>query len=340
LSEAQPFVVAITVERFKTDTEMAALSPRQLAELAFHKVNPKVRPGERAREYARRLSQKAIELEPNDPEARRWRAEMLHRLGEEEAALAEVQKSMELSPDSADAWRLKMEVLSKLKKYDAVPAAQSELRRHELRSLIPPRDPNARPNLVDLSAYYNVALNEDPHWQMGVPLPGFGRLSQAPRGIQMFSGIEFDVRGFVQLNGAQLELRANRLTTPREVDHIKVGQRARKLHFLHGTGWADPDGTVIGRYIIHFANGEQRQVPIILGADMYDWVLSSARRNQPASSASKLAWRGPNPNGLDHDLGVYVKTWDNPLPDVVISQIDFVSEMHDAAPFLIALTVE
>jgi len=40
------------------------------------------------------------------------------------------------------------------------------------------------------------------------------------------------------LTNAQLELRANRLTTPREVDHIKVGQRARKLHFLHGTGWS------------------------------------------------------------------------------------------------------
>src|SRR5262249_24982967 len=70
LSEAQPFVVAITVERFKTDAEMAALPPTQLAEMAFHKVNPKVSPGKQALDYARRLSQKALELAANDPEAR------------------------------------------------------------------------------------------------------------------------------------------------------------------------------------------------------------------------------------------------------------------------------
>jgi hypothetical protein len=265
---------------------------------------------------------------------------MLHRLGEEEPALAEVQESLELSSDSVEARRLKVVLLSKLKKYDAVPAAQTELRRHELKERIPLRDPNARPNLVDLSAHYTAALSEEPHWTLDLPLPTFSRLSQLPRGIQNFCGIEFDVRGFVQLNGAQLELRASRLTIPREVNHIRVEQRGRKLHFLHGTGWSDPDGTVIGRYIIHFANGDQRQVPMILGADVYDWVLSKARRNHPAGSASKLGWRGRNPNGPDHDVGVYVKTWDNPLPDVEISHIDFVSEMRDAAPFLVALTVE
>src|SRR5262245_60515641 len=90
LSEAQPFVVAITVENFKTDAELAAMPPRQLAELAFHKVNPKVHPGKPAVEYARRLSQKALESGPNDPEVRRSRAETLHRIGEEESALAEV----------------------------------------------------------------------------------------------------------------------------------------------------------------------------------------------------------------------------------------------------------
>jgi hypothetical protein len=167
-------------------------------------------------------------------------------------------------------------------------------------------------------------------------------LSGVPRGIQRLGGTEFDVRGLVHLGSANLELVANRLSFPRAVNHIKVGQRGRKVHFLQGTGWVrtDPDGTVIGKYVVHFANGEQREIPIILGADVYDWLLSNVRRNQPASPQSRLAWRGPSPEGEDRDRGLYVKTWDNPLPDVEISHIDFISEMHDATPFLVALTVE
>ncbi len=341
LSEAQPFVVAITVERFKTDAEFAALPPKQLAELAFHKVNPKVRPGKPAVEYAHRLSQKALELGANDPEVRRWRAEMLHRLGEDEPALAEVQKSLELAPDSTEAWQLKVELLSKRKQFDALPAAQTELRRHELKQKIPPRDPNARPNLVDLSAHYTVALTEEPHARVG--FPEGHNLSGLPRGLQRLGGIEFDMRGLVHVSGAYLEAVANRLSFPRAVNHIAVGQRGRKLHFLQGAGWGlyDPDGTVIGKYLVHFANGEQREVPIFFGADVYDWLLSEARRNQPSAAQSKLAWRGPAvDDDDDREVHLYLKTWENPLPDVEISHIDLISEMHEAAPFLVALTVE
>ena len=33
-------------------------------------------------------------------------------------------------------------------------------------------------------------------------------------------------------------------------------------------------------------------------------------------------------------------SWDNPLPDVELKSIDFVSGMADPAPFLIAISVE
>src|SRR5262249_53756204 len=156
--------------------------------------------------------------------------------------------------------------------------------------------------------------------RVGFPMET-GPLSGMPRGLQRFGGIDFDVRGLVHLDSAYLEGVANRLTFPRAASHIPVGQSGRKLHFLHGAGWGlyDPDGTVIGRYIIHFTNGQQREIPVLLGADVYDWILSKARRNQPAAVQSKLAWRGRNAVDEDRNLGLYLKTWDNPLPEVEIS---------------------
>jgi hypothetical protein len=40
------------------------------------------------------------------------------------------------------------------------------------------------------------------------------------------------------------------------------------------------------------------------------------------------------------DLRLYKTTWDNPLADLEIISIDFVSNMAAPAPFLIAITAE
>ena len=55
-------------------------------------------------------------------------------------------------------------------------------------------DAGALAKLIDLSSYYNVALTESWHW-------GFGPsdLSELPRGLQTFAGVQFDVRGLIQI---------------------------------------------------------------------------------------------------------------------------------------------
>jgi hypothetical protein len=49
-------------------------------------------------------------------------------------------------------------------------------------------------------------------------------------------------------------------------------------------------------------------------------------------------WMGRN--AADFVVRLFVSTRENPLPELTIESIDFVSEMADAAPFLIALTAE
>src|SRR6185369_2885681 len=109
-----------------------------------------------------------------------------------------------------------------------------------------------------------------------------------------------------------------------------------------GLGWVrnDPAGTVAGTFVIHYVDGQTAEVPVRLVEDGFDWHLSSSRRNNPSGADSKLAWRGASGIGQEVELGVYLKTWSNPRPDVEISTLDFISAMNDANPFLLALTLE
>jgi hypothetical protein len=137
----------------------------------------------------------------------------------------------------------------------------------ELARRIPPRAPQTEARLIDLGAYFNAPLTETWHTQGADEAAGLTNdLSALPRGRQTLAGVEFDVRGVVQLSIPGWPGRY-----PERVAGIKVGQPCRRLHFLHATGWVVPDGTVIGRYVIHYADGQRAEVPIRYGQDVRDW---------------------------------------------------------------------
>ncbi|MBI4662871.1 MAG: AAA-like domain-containing protein [Verrucomicrobia bacterium] len=196
---------------------------------------------------------------------------------------------------------------------------------------VPPRDPRATPALIDLSSFYNAALNKT--WHSGLP---DNNLSALPQGLQTFGGVEFDVRGVVQLAGANLW----RQGFPAQVRGIPVNQRCARLHFLHATGWTAVDGAHVGNYVIQYANGIRRFVPILYGQDVVDWRAQADGGSE--KELETLVWKeSPAPGSTDRSYHrIFKSTWANPFPDVEIQCIDFVSAMGDAAPFLIAITVE
>jgi hypothetical protein len=198
---------------------------------------------------------------------------------------------------------------------------------------LPPRSATTPERMVDLSAYYNGALDET--WQQGGLADN--SLRDLPTGVQTLDGITFDIRGVVQLSGAQAA-RELSVRFPTEVSGIPVGIAATKIHFLHACAWQSPQGTTIGHYTIHFANGEAANVPIVYGTHVQDWWLA-----EPVTDPSglRLAWQGQNhamANGPS--VGLYRSTWDSSQPDQRIVSIDYHSAMANSAPFLIAITVE
>ena len=196
-----------------------------------------------------------------------------------------------------------------------------------------PRSPEAGPNLVDLSDYFNTSPDDDWFNHAGHDL------QDLPKGIQELGGVKFDIRGMIVLAGNQ-SLAVTGVVFPEAVNGIKVNLKGRKLNFLQACGWSAEDGTKIGEYVIHYADGQTSSAPILYQKNIMDWWLHP--EDKPPTEAKEV-WRGQNPS--TRNAGGFVThlinyTWDNPLPDVEINTIDFVSDVTAAAPFVLAITVE
>jgi hypothetical protein len=195
---------------------------------------------------------------------------------------------------------------------------------------IPARSVDLPAHLIDLSPHYNAGLHENWHEGLG------GSLAPLTPGVHRFHGIDFDVRGVVQLAGSQLLDRGY----PSRVEGLNVNLKAERIHFLHATGWREQPGTPIATYVIRYANRQQRFVPVIYAQDVMDWYHHP---NDGALSAGvTVAWETPRDAGPTSDTSrrLYLTSWQNPLPDTIIESIDYVSWMSRAAPFLVAITLE
>jgi hypothetical protein len=121
-----------------------------------------------------------------------------------------------------------------------------------------------------------------------------------------------------------------------------VGFLCQRAHFLHAaTRAADlPDGTQIGNYIAHFVDGEQIEIPIVIGRDLGYW------KNRPDDTGKPfvIAWTGISANTSSvaegRDIRLFKTTWENPLPEVPLRSIDLISTHGRAAPFVVAITAE
>jgi hypothetical protein len=198
------------------------------------------------------------------------------------------------------------------------------------------RDPQARPQLLDLTPFYNATLTETWHGRGGA-IPN--DLSSLPTGLQSFLGIEFDVRGIVQLKGKMSSV----TNFPSEIKGIPVRQKCRHVYFLHaaGVGRVPDEGKEIGSYVIHFATSQMRlEVPIVYGQAVRDWHSQAGEPEPPPEL--QVAWTGENPTSkrAGRNIRLFLTTWANLAPNIEIESIDFVSAMANPGPFLIAITVD
>ena len=152
--------------------------------------------------------------------------------------------------------------------------------KRQFSNLIPPRLAQTPTNLIDLTEYYNAALVQT--WHPGQTANYYtNTLEELPPGLLQLGGLVFDVRGIVQLSGSELQKVGGQY--PQQITGIKINQTCRQLHFLQAAGWRSPDGTTIGTYRLHYADGQEQVIPIVYGADVRDWNMDE-RPNREADA--------------------------------------------------------
>ncbi len=205
-------------------------------------------------------------------------------------------------------------------------------------SKIPGRESKAGPNLVDLSGKYNARLDDFWYPDGTSEVLQQNHLGAMPRGVQRLGTVDFDVRGVIQLGSTRLAGEGGDL--PKEVKDVRIDQKCRRIHFLHGTQWRVADGTRIGTYVLHYASGTRAELPIIYGQQVRDWWTSGTEES--VAKVARVAWKGSNPatESQKTSLQVFECACPNPHPDKLVQSLDFVSAMTDSAPFLIAITLE
>jgi hypothetical protein len=183
---------------------------------------------------------------------------------------------------------------------------------------------------VDLKDHINVKLNENLHSNNYEN----NNLNSLKTGKQTLLEVPFEIgKGVLQLGSKSVEGK------PKKFEGIKVGKEAKKLHFLHATGYSAENNTVIGKYIIHYDDKTTKEIEIVFGKDVVDWW---AYPDREGPTEGKVAWESENDasKGFNAKIRLYLKTWENPKPDQKIVSIDFVVENEEQAPapFCVAIT--
>jgi hypothetical protein len=194
------------------------------------------------------------------------------------------------------------------------------------------RSPEAPPESVDLSAYYNASLDDDWFQHAGHDY------QDLPKGIQVFGGVPFDVRGLIQL-AASHTMDVTGVVFPEAVEGIEVRRTGQRLSFLQACFWHADEGAKLGEYVIHYVDGQTKSAPILYLRNTMDWWV---RPGDALPTQAEQIWVGQNPSTRSFGFNTHLLkyTWENPLPEVEISTIDFCSDLIEAGPFLVALTVE
>jgi WD40 repeat protein/energy-coupling factor transporter ATP-binding protein EcfA2 len=251
---------------------------------------------------------------------------------------------LETSPDPAD-WRRHREILQRIENLLVELGRTEEAKSVKAEIFSPPPRPANRPaNQLDLTRFYNAGLYDPRAWMSD--LWGKITLKTIPIALSSVNGVGFDIRGIIQLNsgvyqtddvrdGAWIGHSLTSLTGipyPDRVEGIPVGRNCQAVRFLGGVLHERMDaGTEVGRLNFHYADGSSDTLPLRFGENIYSFWGSG---NQAA-----IVWTGRIPGSFyHHQLGQVI--WQNPHPERAVASFDFVSSGAQAAPFMIAATVE
>jgi hypothetical protein len=196
--------------------------------------------------------------------------------------------------------------------------------------LIHPRQSPLDPRQLDLSTRYNALLTHLS--QVGA---GGNLLVTYPEGLQTFGGVDFDIRGLIQLTAKDFPL-----SFPVKVEAIKVEQKCARIHFLHGTASGAAAAQRVATFVMHLADGSRSELPILYGKDVKARWFDARQKSELENP--KPAWVSPadKTGTTGRSLRLYQTAWQNPHPEIGVDRIDLISELTAAASFVVAISLD
>jgi hypothetical protein len=131
---------------------------------------------------------------------------------------------------------------------------------------------------------------------------------------------------------------------PEQILDIPINTKMDALFFLHtaridrrlnAREQKEKKQVELCRYVIHYADGQTVEVPILSEIDI-DHYRQKGPRSLPGA---QLAWAGKFENSEDRAV-LYAKQWNNPRPDAAVASVDLVygEDKDRGVPVLIAIT--
>jgi len=182
---------------------------------------------------------------------------------------------------------------------------------------------------LDLQAF----INQKQQWSFDGANRPADKLAALAMGEHRLLGIPFRIgAGVVQVGSKRVA------DKPATITGIKVDKKLRDLYFLHATAYHLAEEVTIGSYTIRYADGTSETIPIVNSQDVTDWYKYPFSK---APGKGKVAWEGANDDAKRYDatLWLFMSSWKNPRPTLVVKSIDLASTMDTVcAPFCVAIT--
>ncbi|MBQ9788538.1 MAG: alginate lyase family protein [Lentisphaeria bacterium] len=139
-------------------------------------------------------------------------------------------------------------------------------------------------------------------------------MSNLLKGDLYCAGIPFSLPGRAVLLNA---IPVNHFPETSGVMKLSKPEKLEMFYFLQTAAWSAPNGTVIAKYIINYADGSNAVIPVRYLYDVADWWQNLDVVN------AKVAWQGTNRSG--QPICIYMSRAVNPNPDKAVISVELVS---------------
>ncbi len=146
---------------------------------------------------------------------------------------------------------------------------------------IPARSAQAPDSTLDLTASYNRALDE-----MRPTMSAPSDYAWLPRGVVRLLGVDFDVRGAIQLRDRDGFIEKAQLDAPSSVQMAVTERKVASVELLMMSNYP-VEGAAMAAATLQYADGTSADLPIHEGSDLFHW-----RRQSGLSQTARLATLG------------------------------------------------